>query len=770
LLSAILQKYFQHRGYNTRNSKKGKFARSFAMGAAFRYTPRYILIGLVAVLAACGGGGDSGNSGGSSGPSFQVSPSSITFIAPDSNSSAPAPQIINLNVTSGVVVLGAATHTGAVISNLNQLITGNTTAQITVYPSLPSNLGKGTHTGTVEIHACADASCANELPGSPRTVNVTYQVEGFSASHASINLSATEGETPVAVAVDVSHSTGSHAWTTAAAYDGATTGWATFPASGTSLPATLNVGASPLDAGIYTAALQLSITGNNLLLPVTYNVVKALAPSPVSLTYSVGTTVAPANLSGTLSVGTNYVVPKNINWNAATDVTWLQVSPSSGSTNSNDSLTAMLAQAQVDQLVNGTYTGNIILSSAQPQVSDVSVPVSLTVDRAQLNYVSPYVAVANSSAEVILRGRKFNEVSVQNVTFGGVPASAFTVVSDSEIRATHPALAAGTYPVVVVTSGGNLGSLANLVVTTPTTMPNLTFQHADVYKGILHDPERNTLLVFPWGGNYIERHVYNGASWASSSVTLPYAIYGAGQFSPDGKEIVIGTQDDRLMRLDAASLNVLSATAPLTVYPSGLESLAVLNDGNVLVASGTSFATELTLFNLKTQTFTSLTNGNLDKGLASISVPPDGSRAVLKFQDESLHVFDAGTGQLTAVAGALVGGNAKYSRNGGRIVSNNSHIYDASFNLLGQLPYDNASPNGCFTSQAVISPDGTRAYTYCSSRIYTYDLTVATLGGYFPAIGSYLNVVQWMNFLSVSFDGKTLFLNDSKEVRIVPLP
>lgn len=741
------------------------------MIAAFKHSARFMLMGLIAVLSACGGGG---GGGGSNGPSYQVSPSSITFTAPDSSSSAPAPQTIDISVTSGDVVLGTSTFSGAVISSLNQIITGNTTAQITVYPSLPSSLGKGTHTGSVMIHACANSNCSSEIAGSPRTIAVTYQIEGFSATPASISLSAVEGESPVAKPELISHSTGSNAWTTSVAYDGATTGWATLsPSSGTTLPATLSVGATTLNAGIYTAAMQLSIPGNNLLLPITYTVAKAMAPSPAALNYMVGESVTPSDISRTVSVATNYVnnPGKTIAWNAASDVAWLGVNPSTGNTGSATQLTATLDQAQVGQLLNGTYSGGITLSSTALYTSSVIIPVTLTVDRAQINYVSPYVATAGGSAEVIIRGKHFSQVTVQDVTFGGISASAFHVVSDTEIRATHPAFAAGQYPVSAVTTTGSIASRAVLVVTNPTTLANLTFLHPGVYKGIIHESERGAILVFPMGGNYIERHIYNGSSWSSTSVTLPYYIYGAGQLSPDGKEIVLSTQDDRLMRLDANSLNVLSVTNPLTTYPTTLRSIAVLNDGNVLVATGGSSSTSLSLFNLSTRTLTPLANGDVGLMLSSIRTTGDGSRALLRYDNyfspasNNLYSFDAGTGQFAPITAPIVGSVISLDRTGARTLSNYSNVYDASLTLLGNLP---------FSDSAVISQDGTRAYTHyfngSSGLVYSYNLTAATVNGYFSVIGNSVSAPSWLNSMSISSDGRALFLIESSQLTVVPLP
>ena len=272
--------------------------------------------------------------------------------------------------------------------------------------------------------------------------------------------------------------------------------------------------------------MNISKPGNTLPVPVTYTVTHALAPAPAALNFKIGTTVTPADLNRTVSVATNYVNSpgKTISWDAVSDVAWLSVNPPSGNTGAATQLTATLDQSQVDLLMNGIYSANITLSSSMASVSSVTIPVTLTIDCSQINYVSPYVEAANTSTEVIIRGTHISPATVQDVTFGGISASAFNVVGDTEIRATHPALAAGQYPVSVVTTTGSIRSRATLVVTNPTALSDLAYlDSSGLVKSIVHDPERNAVLVFPLGGgSFIERHTYNGSTWSSNSVTLPY--------------------------------------------------------------------------------------------------------------------------------------------------------------------------------------------------------------------------------------------------------
>jgi hypothetical protein len=293
----------------------------------------------------------------------------------------------------------------------------------------------------------------------------------------------------------------------------------------------------------------------------------------------------------------------------------------------------------------------------------------------------------------------------------------------------------------------------------------------------MHDPERNALLVFPSGSATIERHQYNGSTWSVNPVTIPYNVYGAAM-SPDGREVVVNTSDNRIVRLDAVTLAVITVTDPLTVYPSDLRSSIVTNDGNVLVSVGTTGEAQLYRYNLLNQTFTVLSGSTVYMSNSSGGASGDGSRAILKYDNSltganNVYTYNAGSGQFSPVSLAISGTLFQMDRTGSRMMFGNSTVYDSSFTLLGQVPYFNDGFN-CNTFRAVISQSGTRAYAYCSfgtsGRVYTYDLTALPVGGYYPAIGSYLSAPYPITGLSISHDGAALFLIDTTRATVIPLP
>ena len=84
------------------------------------------------------------------------------------------------------------------------------------------------------------------------------------------------------------------------------------------------------------------------------------------------------------------------------------------------------------------------LEAGASQTMQVSYQVSPVVDR-----VAPSVAIAGVADQVVIRGLGFSGYAAGTVKFGDVAATSVTAISDTELHANYPALAAGTYPVTV---------------------------------------------------------------------------------------------------------------------------------------------------------------------------------------------------------------------------------------------------------------------------------------------------------------------------------
>ena len=193
------------------------------------------------------------------------------------------------------------------------------------------------------------------------------------------------------------------------------------------------------------------IAGSPQTVNVTYTVA-GVGASISSLTYTIGNSAVAADYSQTFNVS-GY--PTQTWTSAVTNAPWLKITPSTGSTAATVSVQATLDQTQLGALENGTYTGSVTLSA--PSGIGVTLPVTLTLARAIVNFVAPYVGTSNTSDKVIIRGEHFGLVTPTGVNFGSTAATSFRVVSDTEIDATYPALTAGTYPVQIMASGAAVG-------------------------------------------------------------------------------------------------------------------------------------------------------------------------------------------------------------------------------------------------------------------------------------------------------------------------
>jgi hypothetical protein len=722
---------------------------------------RLFTVSAILMLAACGGGGG-GKGGGGSAPGFSVSPGSLMFNATSTTSPTPAPQTITVTVTGGTVYL-AVGFTGQAIANATFAITGPTTGVVTVYPASPASLGIGSYAGTVRIIGCNDVNCVSQVSGSPKDVAVTYQITGLTASPASVNLNTVVSTPSAAVPVNLSSSTGTASWSSSISYTGGTTGWLTLnPASGSSLPATLNFsGAAVAVPGTYTATVTLTSGSQVLTVPVNYVVNKALSPSVTALTYTVGNAPAPADLTQQISVGAY----AGVTWTAASSVPWLSVSPASGG--AGGTLSANLVQAQLDTRNNGTYTGTITLA---PSVGTTeTIAVTLTISRTQVNFVAPYVAMANTSAEVIVRGENFNQIAVQNVKFGSTNATTFTVVSNTEIRATHPALTAGSYPVQLENALGVNRSLATLAVVTPPAYGAVAYASAGTKSRIIYDDERRTIYVANAGSVTVERYAYDAGttSWAYNGLSVPQ--FRDAALSTDGTQLV-AVSDAAVHVLDPVTLAETGQT-PFTGNSGGfyyLRQIAFANDGKAVVATGINGSgyTTTYLYNMRAPALTSLTSAYF----APLGASADGSRVV--FGDSGISpaqlvcFYSASTGTVVSSAAARNVSNIVLNRTASRTVLNRGEVFDSGFTLLGNLPS---------TSLAVVlSPDGTIAYTHDSGgKVRKFDLTGALVAGYFPEVGTGTTPPAspgTSSMMTISLDGGSLFIAGNQNVVIMPAP
>ena len=443
-------------------------------------------------------------------------------------------------------------------------------------------------------------------------------------------------------------------------------------------------------------------------------------------------------------------------------------------------------------------------------VSGNSQVIAVTYDIPPIvRYVAPYVGIASgtpatASGAVIIRGQGFEQFPVQNVTFGGTPASTFSVVSDTEIQATYSLIPAGsTYPVsypvqiVAPNSPGAIQSKANLVVVpVPVyTATTLAYPPGVTVTGInqlLYDAQRQALLlaINTSSGTELLRYAYSGGSWPSTPATVPIANLSDIALSTEGSELLALSQQ-QLTQLDPGLLTLSTRYTPgPTAAPAlgtgvNFKNLAVANDGNAVITTGnglsSSTGTPLYLYSVRSPAFTQpATTPSLDNATPGASA--DGSLVALEQGDPSLasappvaYQYTAATETFASAPGASV--NAYNSainssiapaldRSATHIVLNGTNVYGNSFNFLGTLPST--------TLAVVVSPDASCAYTYDSSgQIFAFNLNTSVSGGAFPQAGATPvsspgtgGAVK----MAISPDGGTLFLAGSSQIVVAPAP
>ena len=191
-----------------------------------RWSSLVVGILCVSLLSACGGGGggagaevtpppssgnpntppppdnpntpppsDDPNTPGEFAGSFTISSESLRFVSMEDDELRPPPsQALTMSVTGRpwsdvyfeMIVDGSA---------IQAYLTGD--GSVEVRPIRPYELDPGLHVATITIRACAQVACTQELEGSPKTVNVTYERRGLKASVSSLEFTVRNGASTI---------------------------------------------------------------------------------------------------------------------------------------------------------------------------------------------------------------------------------------------------------------------------------------------------------------------------------------------------------------------------------------------------------------------------------------------------------------------------------------------------------------------------------------------------------------------------------------------
>lgn len=547
-----------------------------------------------------------------------------------------------------------------------------------------------------------------------------------------------------------------------------------------------------LGVGTYTGVINVractsgptcasgNLDGSPQVINVTYHVA-AVQSSAGSLGFSIANAPAAGDLRREVTLTT---VPSNQTWSAATDANWLRVTAPGGS---GGTLVATLDPDVLQSMTNGQYTASVTVTPGSYGPALV-LPVTLDVNRTQVDHVTPYVAYTGSSQEVIIRGQHFSQIPIGNVLFGGTPATSFTLVSDTEIRATTPAsLARGRHAVHLQSTQGGARELAELVVVDAPAFAAMLLPYPRTDRqgpiAIAYDAERAALAVSTWHSSGATSFIHYRSTpngWAAPTYSQPFNNYGFA-LTADGREWILGSNKN-VVHLNADDLSTVRSLLSF-VPPSGTSNqvnFSVANDGTIAMLGDEYYGCGalIGLYDPRKQRFRTSPYRPCQANMAASG---DGSRILVSVPfdtsvSDDVMSLDVASGAATATGiHSLNNFLPVLDRRGTRIVINRTQVYSGAYALLGTLPS---------TTQAVVlRPDGSRAYTLDQSgRLRAFDLTATPAGGAFPEVGSGITLAadpgrdQEAVFsdavveMAITPDGRTVFIAGGAGVVVQPVP
>jgi hypothetical protein len=370
------------------------------------------LLFMAALLTACGGGGGGGDNGGGVTP--VVTPA-LTFNPATVTASVNAGTSQTLNVVATVVRPGDFANAGTVFATLTdttgviqpsaQVVRDSDTQYHAVLQTAPA-LAAGNYKGNFNVKLCRDSGCANQFPGSPMSLpyDITVVAAGsatFSAVSAMPLTASAQlgGAAPASTAVTIS-AAGLN-WTASAG--GAA--WLKLDTTSGSGNGVLNVSydTAALAAGQYSATLTISASDTQkATLPVALTVLPSglvLGSNSVTFNAINGAPIA----SQIVSLDTDNKL--SASWTANSNVGWLKVSPTTGTT---PATTVLAVDPTVGKLASGSYTGNVTIA---PQgLATRTLPVTLNLTPATL------LASINSITLGGVYGRDFSTSQTLNLS------------------------------------------------------------------------------------------------------------------------------------------------------------------------------------------------------------------------------------------------------------------------------------------------------------------------------------------------------------------
>lgn len=559
------------------------------------------------------------------------------------------------------------------------------------------------------------------------------------------------------------------------------------------------------------------LIGTPQSIAVTYDV-NGLLVSSTSVNYTLGVSPLPADYSRTFTVRGHPSVA------LTSSVPWLTATPGTGTGGATLNVTAALVQSAVDLLDSGMHQG--VITVTVPGQNPAEVAVNLEIARPQLNQVTPYVAIAGGSGTVTLRGLYLDQLPATNSIdllpqAGGAAVAPTDIsrLSATEMRITHPALAAGGYQVRMKDGSGAAinGSRARLYVHGAPAFTGITLQYPAGHtisqpRQMLFDAERNALWLIvdhpPDGlsATQLLRYTFSNGAWSAAQIVRTAPASGMA-LAANGQTLYVSSRADSaannvddLLLMDPVNFQVRKTLNP-PVFNSNFVTFAHASTGDVFtVERSRNSSNRYVTYRLDFRTESLMiepgtTFGQVlpDFRARHVAGSEDGSRLLfgngisgVGGSDGLLHEFNASTGAATQLPLVFDINGVQFSRFGDRVLLDGSNadqpLYDRNWQLLGSLPrkrFGAATPTATTTYQAVLAPSGTAAYTYTwGGTVLGFDLAVSAGGAEYAPDGTPLTlhsspevvVGESSVVMTMSPDSRTLFIAGGAGIVVVPVP
>jgi hypothetical protein len=706
--------------------------------------------------------------------SITVSPSALSFTAKEGN--LPANQTLSLSN------LNTSNAWSASIA-----YQGNTTDWLAISPTSSSD-----SLSTVSVRADAlpsgtyGASIVFSAGTGSLTVPVTYTVgSSIIASPSELSFNAVEGSVPAGKSIEISGLDTS--WSASVRYSNESSWLSISPASGVSMPATLSVNPTALSAGTYSAQVVITYdVGSNTgewIIPVTYVVDPIRLEGPANANFSINLGSNASDTRQTINISTNK--EQGLDWNASSSASWLTLSPGSGNTSNQNQITLALDLEELQTLGSGTYNSTVTISTTYTGVPDVNIAVRLTLDKASIDYVTPYVLYENQPRQVTLKGSGLMQAAGLSMEIGSTTTSSFSIVDDNEISIEIPALPAGEYSFRLLDTLGIASTSGRLLVKTAPTYQETVIPIHGRPESIEYDPERDAFFAVLWnldyGSDYVAQRIrFDGVKWTvvDLSVQKPLAV----GLTVDGSELLVTTANCEVVHVNPDTLAITSTNR----YPDSCryERFGMVNsfdDGQILIADTEQWSSAWE--------YPSFENFSAPIIHTPISIRTRNRNAMLWAESptttgpRSIYYYSSKTDSFTQFAVQdsetyFLAYNLAISDDGKRVI-HKADVYDENQNYIGSL--DGVTYNGL--DRIGVSPDGSHAvrFSYATKNLSIFDLS--NNAGPFPQLGSDLTLPSgtFDSAFNVEFshDGSAAFVFGLKtitsytneyKISVTPLP